>query len=58
MIKQPAYINIEKRIVGTLDNSDKAMNDSFWLGVWPGLSEKHLIYIVDKVILFLQNEIN
>ena len=58
MIKQPAYINIEKRIVGTLDNSDKAMNDSFWLGVWPGLSEKHLIYIVDKIILFLQNEIN
>ena len=58
MIKQPAYINIEKRIVGTLDNSDKAMNDSFWLGVWPGLSEKHLIYIVDKLILFLQNEIN
>ena len=58
MIKQPAYINIEKRIVGTLDNSDKVMNDSFWIGVWPGLSEKHLIYIVDKVILFLQNEIN
>jgi len=58
MIKQPAYINIEKRIVGTLDNSDKVMNDSFWIGVWPGLSEKHLIYIVDKVILFLKNEIN
>jgi len=58
MIKQPAYINVEKRVVGTLDNSDKVMNDSFWIGVWPGLDKEHLIYIADKVILFLQNEIN
>lgn len=58
MIKQPAYINVEKRVVGTLDNSDKVMNDSFWIGVWPDLDKEHLIYIADKVILFLQNEIN
>jgi CDP-6-deoxy-D-xylo-4-hexulose-3-dehydrase len=58
LIKQPAYLNVEKRIAGTLDNSDKVMNDSFWLGVWPGLTEEHLIYIVDQVIFFLQNEIN
>jgi CDP-6-deoxy-D-xylo-4-hexulose-3-dehydrase len=58
MIKQPAYINVEKRVVGTLDNSDKVMNDSFWIGVLPGLDKEHLIYIADKVILFLQNEIN
>ena len=34
------------------------MEDSFWIGVWPGLSENHLIYIFDKVKSFLQNEIN
>jgi len=54
MIKQPAYINIEKRIVGTLDNSDKVMNDSFWIGVWPGLSEKHLKYTFDIINKYLK----
>lgn len=52
MIKQPAYKNIEKRIIGSLKNSDKAMNDSFWIGVWPGLEKNHLGYIVDKIKLF------
>ena len=49
MIKQPAYKNIQKRIVGSLDNSDKAMNDSFWVGVWPGLERSHLEYIALKL---------
>ena len=54
MIKQPAYKNIQKRIVGSLDNSDKAMNDSFWIGVWPGLDESHLFYVVEKIKQFLE----
>ena len=49
MTKQPAYKNIEKRIVGSLDNSDKAMNDSFWIGVWPGLDRIHLNFIVEQL---------
>ena len=49
MIKQPAYKYIQKRIVGSLDNSDKAMNDSFWIGVWPGLERSHLEYIALKL---------
>jgi CDP-4-dehydro-6-deoxyglucose reductase, E1 len=56
MIKQPAYKNIEKRIVGSLENSDKAMNDSFWIGVWPGLGENHLNYNVETIKNFLKNE--
>ena len=56
MIKQPAYKNIEKRIVGSLENSDKAMNDSFWIGVWPGLGENHLNYNVEIIKNFLKNE--
>ena len=53
MIKQPAYINIEKRIVGSLDNSDKVMNDSFWIGVWPGLDNQHFDYILKAIKSFL-----
>ena len=55
MSKQPAYINIKKRAVCALENSDKVMNDSFWVGVWPGLNQTHLIYISSKIKLYIQN---
>ena len=53
MIKQPAYKNIQKRIVGSLDNSDKAMNDSFWIGVWPRLENIHFEYITNCLKSFI-----
>ena len=31
------------------------MNDSFWLGVWPGLNEEHLDYVIKKFKDFLTN---
>jgi CDP-6-deoxy-D-xylo-4-hexulose-3-dehydrase len=55
LTKQPAYANIEKRIVGELTNTDKIMNDSFWLGVWPGLEEEHYNYIIDVLTNFVKN---
>ena len=56
MIKQPAYKKINKRIVGSLKNSDIVMNDSFWTGVWPGLNKNHLIFSVEMIKNFLRNE--
>lgn len=55
LIKQPAYQHASYRVLNSLTNTDKVMNDSFWLGVWPGLNESHYDYIVDKLYSFIKN---
>ena len=37
------------KISGSLTNSDKIMNNSFWVGIYPGLNKGHMDYI-SKVI--------
>jgi CDP-6-deoxy-D-xylo-4-hexulose-3-dehydrase len=55
LLRQPAYHKINKRLVGTFENSDKVTKDSFWLGVWPGIDEQHYDYIVDILNSFFKN---
>ena len=49
LLKQPAFMNTDRRVVGDLINSDMIMNNSFWLGVWPGLTEQMLDFVVNSV---------
>ena len=47
IVRQPAYHDVQYRVVGDLKNSDSVMNLVFWIGVYPGLSEKSLEYILE-----------
>lgn len=44
LVRQQAYQNIEYRAIGDLTNSDFVMNQSFWIGVYPGLSKDMIDY--------------
>ena len=49
LLKQPAYYNLNYRKIDDLKNTDLLMNNSFWLGVWPGLKQLHYDYIANAV---------
>ncbi len=49
LLRHPLYKDKEYRVVGKLTNTDKIMNDTFWVGIYPALNEKHMDYISDKI---------
>ena len=57
-IKQPCFNPIRGtdayRVAGTLDNTDYIMNNSFWIGVYPGMTEEMLKYMCDVISEFLE----
>jgi|LauGreSBDMM110SN_4_FD.fasta_scaffold02108_5 CDP-6-deoxy-D-xylo-4-hexulose-3-dehydrase len=49
LVKQPYMKNLKYRIEGSLQNTETVMTESFWLGVYPGLSCAHLDYVSSVV---------
>jgi CDP-6-deoxy-D-xylo-4-hexulose-3-dehydrase len=49
LTRQPYMIGRNFRVSGELTNTDTVMNQTFWLGVWPGLSTQQLDYVADKL---------
>jgi CDP-6-deoxy-D-xylo-4-hexulose-3-dehydrase len=46
LVRQPAYQNVQYRIVGDLTNSDFIMDQVFWIGLYPGLTQPMLDYVI------------
>ena len=56
LTRHPAYLNIEKRIGSDLSITDKIMNNSFFIGVYPGINNEMLDYIADTIYEFLRGK--
>lgn len=50
--KQPYMENVRFRISSSLENTDHIMNNTFWIGCYPGLDETMLNYMIEKVEAF------
>ena len=56
IVRQPYFIDnkFEHRIVGSLENSDRIMRDTFWFGVSPGLTKEHIKKITGLIKEFVE----
>jgi CDP-6-deoxy-D-xylo-4-hexulose-3-dehydrase len=48
-VRQPAYLDIERRIVGDLAASDFVMDNVFWIGVFPGIKADMRDYMLETL---------
>ena len=53
LTKQPSMKKIKFKVFDKLDNTDRIMNHTFWIGVYPGLTEEMLSYVCDNIEIFL-----
>jgi CDP-6-deoxy-D-xylo-4-hexulose-3-dehydrase len=54
LTKQPYFKGRDYRVVGDLTESDLVMNSTFWIGIYPGLGEDHLNFVVDQISQFIK----
>jgi CDP-4-dehydro-6-deoxyglucose reductase, E1 len=56
LLRQPLYQGLNYRVVGDMVNADRIMQNVFWIGVFPGLTEEMLGYVVSKIRSFCRTE--
>ncbi|HEX9080913.1 MAG TPA: DegT/DnrJ/EryC1/StrS family aminotransferase, partial [Holophagaceae bacterium] len=54
LLRQPAFRDTPRRVVGSLDTCDRIMRDTFWVGVYPALTESMLSYVGETLARLLQ----
>lgn len=54
LTKQPAYLETTYRIAGNLNNTDNVMNNLFWIGLYPGMTEEMIKYTLKTFSNFMK----
>lgn len=57
ILKQPAYKEIDFKVVGELRNTDIIMHRSFWVGVYPGLTKQMLDYVIESISDYMSGKV-
>jgi CDP-6-deoxy-D-xylo-4-hexulose-3-dehydrase len=55
LTRQPAYKDAKYRISGELTNTDIIMNQTFWLGIYPGISTEMMDYVAEQTEVLVKN---
>ena len=55
IVRHPSFKDIKYRIYGNLVNTDRITNDTFWIGVYPGITGEMIGYILERFDTFLRN---
>ena len=53
LLRHPAFAGIEHRVVGALTNTDIVTNNTFFIGLYPGIGEAELGVITDAFRRFM-----
>jgi CDP-6-deoxy-D-xylo-4-hexulose-3-dehydrase len=53
LLRQPAYAESRYRVIGDLPNTEYVLNNVFWIGIYPGLSEPMLDYMAETILAFV-----
>lgn len=60
MIRHPMFDNMildkDYRVIGDLKVTDKIMNDSFWIGLYPGMGDEAINYMIKKIKEFIKSK--
>ena len=56
LLRQPAYENIKHRVVGELTNTDYVMNNGIFIGVYPGLTDEKINYMIAQFESFFKSK--
>jgi CDP-6-deoxy-D-xylo-4-hexulose-3-dehydrase len=53
LLRQPAYLGIRHRVVGDLAHTNLTLENSFWVGVYPGLTDEMIDYVIETFTHFI-----
>lgn len=54
LLRQPGFQHIDRRVVGHLSNTDIILRSTFFLGVYPGLTQEKIDYVLDSMDAFMK----